>query len=89
MTEVLSVSSAASADKEMPGGGIRISADTIYRLRLISVAAWLCQHRRAAVCIHTCVEEYLESARQMPARSQSSARNACVVVFFNFFFFFK
>lgn len=40
ITEVLSVSSAASTDKEMPGEGIRISTDTIYRLRLISVAAW-------------------------------------------------
>lgn len=40
ITEVLSVSSAASADKEMPGEGIRISTDTIYRLRLISVAGW-------------------------------------------------
>lgn len=40
ITEVLSVSSAASTDKEMPGEGIRISTDTIYRLRLISVAGW-------------------------------------------------
>lgn len=40
ITEVLSVSSAASTDKEMPGEGIRISTDTIYRPRLISVAGW-------------------------------------------------
>lgn len=46
ITEVLSVSSAASTDKEMPGEGIRISTDTIYRSRLISVAGWFASNVR-------------------------------------------
>lgn len=52
ITEVLSVSSAASTDKEMPGEGIRISTDTIYRLRLISVAGWFASN---AELRYTCV----------------------------------
>lgn len=73
MTEVLSVSSAASADKEVPGGGIRISADTIYRLRLISLALAATPSRRFPST--RCVEEYLESGRSL-----SPARDARVVV---------
>lgn len=46
ITEVLSVSSAASTDKKMPGEGIRISTDTIYRPRLISVAGWFASNVR-------------------------------------------
>lgn len=77
ITEVLSVSSAASTDKEMPGEGIRISTDTIYRLRLISVAGWFANN---AERWYTCarVEQYLEFARQMPIRLPSFLRNACL-----------
>lgn len=75
ITEVLSVSSAASTDKEMPGEGIRISTDTIYRLRLISVAGWFANN---AAPRYTRMEEYLEFARQMPTRLPSSARNTCI-----------
>lgn len=75
ITEVLSVSSAASTDKEMPGEGIRISTDTIYRLRLISVAGW-CANNAELWCTRACMEQYLEFARQMPIRLPSFLRNA-------------
>lgn len=75
ITEVLSVSSAASADKEMPGEGIRISTDTIYRLRLISVAGWFANNAELWYT-RARTEQYLEFARQMPIRLPSFLRDA-------------
>lgn len=59
ITEVLSVSSAASTDKEMPGEGIRISTDTIYRLRLISVAGGFA-NSAGLWCTRARAEQYLD-----------------------------
>lgn len=58
ITEVLSVSSAARLDKEMPREGIRISTDTIYCLCLIRVAGLFANVQ--SYTIYKCTLEYLE-----------------------------